>query len=157
MNKLFSAILIVCLAACFGACKKEVSAEKQFQQDTTAIRSFIVANNIPAIKDQSGVFYQIILPGSGNYTYNANTYVTVDYTGRLFNGDTFDSSKGTAAKFPLAGLIQGWKLGIPKIQKGGTIRLLIPSGLGYGSAGQGPIPENANLDFTIKLADLSNQ
>ncbi|MES2429493.1 MAG: FKBP-type peptidyl-prolyl cis-trans isomerase [Bacteroidota bacterium] len=149
-------ILSICIAVCFTACKKNEPFNElaQFTTDTTAIRAFITSNNIPAIKGEYGVFYQIIEPGTGSFTYTSSTKVTVDYQGRLLNGTIFDDSEGTPRTFTLGGLIGGWQIGIPYIQKGGKIRLLIPSYYGYGSAPNGSIPANSVLDFTISLTNL---
>jgi FKBP-type peptidyl-prolyl cis-trans isomerase FkpA len=51
-------------------------------------------------------------------------------------------------------LIIGWQIGIPYIQKGGKIRLLIPSYYGYGNRAAGSIPANSILDFTITLSNV---
>ena len=154
MNKIKHLLLLVCIAGCFTACKKTESfdAEKQFSADTTAIRNFIVANKIPAVKDASGIFYQIIAPGTGSVTYSASTKVTADYTGKLLDGSTFDSSKGTP--FELGKVIVGWQIAIPKIQKGGSIRMFIPSYYGYANSTVGSIPANSVLDFTVSLTDV---
>jgi len=148
-------LLLVCTAIGFTACKKNskdnFDASAQFTTDTTAIRAFVVANKIPAVKDaKSGIFYQIITPGAGSVSYSGSTNVTVNYTGKLLNGTIFDTTAGTAVTFPLGGLIQGWQIGIPLIQPGGRIRLIIPSGLGYGNGGGG-LPANSVLDFTIDV------
>lgn len=149
-------ILSICFAACFTACKKTETFDPvaQFTKDTTSIRAFITTNNIPAIKDDYGVFYQIIEPGTGSFTYTGSTRVTVDYQGRLLNGTIFDDSNGTPRTFTLGTLIGGWQIGIPYIQKGGKIRLLIPSYYGYGNSANGAIPGNSILDFTITLSNL---
>jgi len=155
-------VMLVCLTGCLAACNKNEAFETydpapQFTIDTTAIRAFIKANNIQAVKDQSGVFYQIIEPGTGSISYTSNTKVTADYEGRLLNGTVFDSSKGNPITFTLGGIIAGWQIGIPKIQKGGKIRLIIPSYYGYGNVAQGTsIPANAILDFNITLTEVSN-
>ena len=155
-------MLLLCILSCFAACRKDATVENydpnpQFQKDTTAIRAFIKANNIPATKDLSGVFYQIIEPGVGNIAYSANTKITSDYEGKLLGGATFDSSKGTPITFALGQVIAGWQIGIPKIQKGGKIRLFIPSYYGYGTAAQGSaLPANSILDFNITLTEVSN-
>lgn len=146
---------------CFSACKKSENIEVadpsiQFSADTTAIRAFVKANNIPAIKDSYGVFYQIIEPGSGSVMYNSTTRITSDYEGRLLNGNIFDSSKGTPITFALGGVIAGWQIGIQRIQQGGKIRLIIPSYYGYGTQAVGGIPANSPLDFTISLTQVSN-
>ncbi|MFD2289187.1 FKBP-type peptidyl-prolyl cis-trans isomerase [Pedobacter petrophilus] len=155
-------ILFVCFAGCFASCKKNEAFEAydpvpQFKADTTAIRAFVKANNINAVKDQSGVFYEIIAPGTGSISYTTNTQITADYEGRLLNGNIFDSSKGTPITFSLGRVIPGWQIGIPKIQKGGKIRLIIPSYFGYGNVAQGAnIPANSILDFNITLTEVSN-
>ncbi|MFC5285358.1 FKBP-type peptidyl-prolyl cis-trans isomerase [Pedobacter alpinus] len=154
--------LIILFVAVLGlsSCIKDDNAEfvdpnVQFGKDTTIIKEFIAANNIPAIKHSSGLYYQILDPGVGNVTYAANTQVEAIYTGRLLNGTVFDTSVGKPNfKTALGGVITGWQIGIQLIQKGGKIRLLIPSGYAYGSRPQGPIPANSVLDFDIELIDV---
>ncbi|MES2827613.1 MAG: FKBP-type peptidyl-prolyl cis-trans isomerase [Bacteroidota bacterium] len=151
-------ILFVCLAGCLTACKKNLGEENfdvegQFLKDTTAIRAFIKANNIPAVKEPKyGFFYQIITPGAG-VEVNALSNISVKYSGSLLNGVVFDS-KTTAVTFPLSNAITGWQAGIPLIRKGGKIRLLLPSFYGYGNVASGPIPANSVLDFTVELTDV---
>jgi len=160
MAKFKYIILLVCIAGCFAACKKNVPVDDydpnpQFMADTTAIRAFIKTNNIPAQKDSYGIFYQIIEPGSGSVTYQGSTRITADYDGRLLNGTLFDSTKGSPVSFTLGQVIAGWQIGIQKIQKGGKIRLIIPSYYGYGTASpSSSIPANSVLDFTITLTDV---
>jgi len=133
-----------------SSCKKELSPEKQAAKDDELIVDFIAKNNIPAIKHSSGLYYQIITPGSGASVTAAST-VGVTYTGKLLNGTEFDKSS-SAITFPLTGVIQGWTIGVPLIKVGGKIRLIVPSALAYGNKSPGAgIPENAVLDFTIDL------
>ncbi len=156
MFKLKYVTLLICIAGSFTACKKPASFNPvaQFTADTTAIRAFITINSIAAIKDVNGVFYEIINPGTGSFSYTGSTLVTVDYQGRLLNGTIFDGSNGTPRTFTLGDLIIGWQIGIPYIQKGGQIRLLIPSAYGYGNRTAGSIPANSVLDFTISLTNV---
>lgn len=141
----FLTVLFCCIVA-ISACKKDEDPEKQ-------IAEFIQKNNINATKDASGLYYQIIKPGTGSFTYPANTKITIKYEGRLLDGSVFDNGGGKEQTFNLAELIQGWQIGIPKIQKGGEIRLIVPPGLGYGSSAVGPIPGNSVLDFNIQLSN----
>ncbi|KQS41543.1 peptidylprolyl isomerase [Pedobacter sp. Leaf194] len=167
MIKIKHFLLLVSIVACFAACKKletndgNYDAVAQFKADTTTIRAFVKANNIPVLKnEQYGVFYQIIAPGSGNLVYNASTGINVDYEGRLLSGTVFDSSNGTPLSLTLGNLLPGWQIGIPYIQKGGKIRLLIPSYYAYGNVTKpGPqavVPANSPLDFTITLYNATN-
>jgi FKBP-type peptidyl-prolyl cis-trans isomerase FkpA len=159
MNKIKYLFLFAGIAAFTTACNKseDFDAEAQFTKDTTAIRSYVTANKIEVIKDKNGVFYQIIAPGSGTVSYTRNTSVTVDYAGKVLGETkTFDSSAGTPRTFTLGGLIAGWQIGIPYIQKGGKIRLFIPSQYAYGNSAMPGIPANSVLDFNIELTEVTN-
>jgi FKBP-type peptidyl-prolyl cis-trans isomerase len=70
------------------------------------------------------------------------------------DGSEFDSGKD--AQFPVGGVIPGFAQGLQLMQPGGSYRLCIPSKLGYGEAGTGPIPANADLVFEVDLLSFSN-
>ena len=143
--------------AAFNSCKREstVTPEEQLASDEIRIKDFIAKNNIPAVRHQSGLYYQIIEPGSGTLVYNSNTSITAKYTLRLLNGNTIPQST-EPIKFTLGGVILGWQIGIPLIQKGGKIRLLVPSPYAYGAQAQNGIPSNSILDFDVELVDATN-
>jgi len=148
-------LLILPLLLILGSCKK-FDAEEQANVDDSTILKFISDKGIVAQKHTSGVYYQILGTGAGNLAYTSNTTVSTKYTGRLLNGTVFDGTTSQPISFKLGQVIAGWQVGIPLIQKGGKIRLLIPSALAYGPDGQGPIPANAVLDFDIELIDVTN-
>ncbi|PWS28216.1 peptidylprolyl isomerase [Pedobacter yonginense] len=142
--KYFSILLLFVLA--LSSCKKEEDVDTQ-------ISNYIQQNKINAVKDPSGLYYQIIKPGSGTTNINSNTNITIIYEGKLLDGTVIDNGGGKENTFRLGDLIEGWKIGIPKIQKGGEIRLIIPPALGYGSRAVGPVPANSVLDFNIQLTN----
>jgi FKBP-type peptidyl-prolyl cis-trans isomerase len=108
-----------------------------------------------ALKTPSGVIYEILKPGEGVFPKATDT-VSVQYIGKLPDGSTFDSSyeSGQPVEFPLAGVIPGWTEGIQKINKGGKIRLTIPSDLAYGPEPRQGIPANSVLIFEVELVDI---
>lgn len=84
--------------------------------------------------------------------------VTLHYAGTLVDGTEFDSSYGgRPATFPLGGLIRAWQLAVPQMGVGDTIEIAVPSDLGYGPRGGGPIPGGATLLFKIELLDILTQ
>jgi len=147
----------VIILSLITACKKSdpYDAEKQLAKDEALIKEFIAKNNIPAIRDTTGVYYVISEPGSGNVTYTANTSVRVKYKLRLLNGTEIPQTTEPIS-FTLGGVIAGWQIGIPKIQPGGKIRLLIPSVWAYGPNASGGIPANSVLDFDIELLNINS-
>jgi FKBP-type peptidyl-prolyl cis-trans isomerase len=147
-------LLLTLFIATFSSCKKDsFDPAKQAVTDDAAIQAYIKANNITATKDPSGLYYQVITPGTGSYP-TANSLVSVVYTGKLLNGTVFDS--GSIPSSPLSGFIQGWQIGIPHINTGGRLLLLIPSALAYGNTAKQSIPANSVLIFTIDLTGFSN-
>ncbi|KQB99961.1 FKBP-type peptidyl-prolyl cis-trans isomerase [Pedobacter sp. Hv1] len=147
----FFLVLFVCVGV-LSSCKKDYDADKQARIDDAAIVDFIAKNSIVAVKHSSGLYYQVIAQGSGNDITISNT-VSVNYEGRLLSGSVFDKST-TTATFPLSNLILGWQKGIPLVKKGGKIRLLIPSGLGYKNEARTGIPANSVLDFTVEVVNV---
>lgn len=121
----------------------------QAATDDAAIKKYLAAHtDIVATKDTSGIYYQIVTPGTGPNPSGGST-VTVNYTGKLLNDNPFDSQ--TSYQTSLSSVISGWTIGVPFVKAGGRIILLIPSRYGYGPYPNGPIPANSVLIFTIDL------
>ncbi len=100
----------------------------------------------------SGLQYEIVVKGTGPMPADTSE-VEVHYEGSLIDGTIFDSSyeRGESISFPLNRVIPGWTEGVQLMPVGSTYMLYIPSELGYGSQGTGPIPPNSVLIFKIEL------
>jgi FKBP-type peptidyl-prolyl cis-trans isomerase FkpA len=88
----------------------------------------------------------------------AGSTVGVHYTGWLTSGRKFDSSldRGQPFSFRIGAgqVIAGWEQGVAGMRVGGKRKLTIPSSLGYGRRGAGPIPPGATLIFEIELLEV---
>jgi FKBP-type peptidyl-prolyl cis-trans isomerase FkpA len=151
--KKYLLLLSLFIAVGLSACKKSdtaaTNAANQAAIDDATIQAYIKAHNITATKDPSGLYYSIITPGTGPYPTPVSN-VTVAYTGQTLDGNVFDTKP--SSYFALNGaVIKGWSIGVPHINAGGTILLLIPSALAYGTTGSGTIPANTVIMFTITL------
>ena len=143
---LFIPVLLILLS-----CNKD---DSQAEKDDQIIRDYLSDNNIDAIKHSSGLYYTITVEGDGDHP-NANSTVTVRYTGYLTDGTIFDQTDGSStATFGLSSLIEGWKIGIPLLKPEGEGTFFIPSALGYGSQGSGSIPANSVIIFDIDLVNF---
>lgn len=104
----------------------------------------------------SGLQYEIITSGKGKKP-TKDDVVTVDYEGKLINGEVFDSSykRGQPATFPVNGVIPGWTEALQLMNEGSTWMLYIPSTLAYGEAGAGgAIGPNEALIFKVHLITI---
>jgi FKBP-type peptidyl-prolyl cis-trans isomerase FkpA len=110
-----------------------------------------------AVTTASGLKYVDVKVGSGASPVKGKQ-VKVHYTGTLENGKQFDSSVGKEPFSFLIGVgqvIPGWDEGVMGMKVGGKRKLIIPSKLGYGSAGAGGvIPPDATLLFDVELLDV---
>lgn len=154
MKKFRFIIILVALILSVSACKKEDdNNNEQAAIDKALIEAYISDNQLNAQSTASGLYYVIRESGNDEHPTVYST-VTVAYKGYLLNGDVFDESLAYVKQLGL--LIQGWKEGIPFIGKGGKIKLMVPSALGYGSQAKNGIPANSVLVFDITLYNFTN-
>ena len=152
---LFACLLIISLAACSkqetGCTPVKPEAEEQ------QILTYVAKDSIDATKHSSGIYYDIIDPGSGATPTKSST-ITVGYTGKFLNDNIFDQK--TSYTNMVGNLIEGWQIGISLIKKGGRIKLVIPSAYGYGcnptkyDEGNIIIPANSVLFYDVTLIDV---
>ncbi|TCK68854.1 cyclophilin family peptidyl-prolyl cis-trans isomerase [Winogradskyella wandonensis] len=135
-----------------GAREKRVAAEREARR--TELDKLAAGFEETA----SGLRYQILQKGDGKKAEKGNM-VSVHYKGQLADGTVFDSSYKRNAPLDfqvgVGQVISGWDEGICLLNVGDKARLVIPSDLGYGSAGAGGvIPPNATLVFDVELMDV---
>jgi FKBP-type peptidyl-prolyl cis-trans isomerase len=124
--------------------------------DRDIILNYISDNNLDAIEHESGLFYVIEDPGSGEDFPSFRSRVEVRYKGYFTDGVVFDESPGNnTVEFNLTQTVTGWQIGVPLLKKGGRGTLIIPSGLGYGFFGSGPVPPSTVIIFDIELVNFS--
>ena len=102
----------------------------------------------------SGLKYVIHEEGTGAQAVQGSM-VSVQYYGMLTDGSMFDNSfqRGEAYPFRLGvgQVIPGWDEGIALLKEGAKATLFVPSTLGYGDQGSGPIPPDSELVFYVEL------
>lgn len=126
----------------------------QPKEESASIATFCTANHINYTVDTNGIYYQIIDPGSGARPTD-NSTITVIYSTTLLSGQLVDTSaQTTAVSFPLYQVIEGWRIAIPYIQKGGHIKFVLPSTYAYGCTGNRSVPPNSPLYFDVTLKDV---
>lgn len=135
-----------------------VEATNQADYEDEVITNYLAEKNITATKDENGIYYQIITPGTGTAITSPSNSVKVAYTGKLLTtGFVFDqATKESPATLTLSNTIDGWRLALPVIKAGGKINLYIPSRYAYGANALKNIPSNSILEFEIELIEVKN-
>jgi len=114
-------------------------------------------NNMTNVEDFDELEITTIQEGTGAEAVVGNA-VSVHYQGTLSDGTQFDSSydRGTPFEFTLGEgmVITGWEEGVKGMKVGEIRELKIPSSMGYGDSGSGPIPGKAGLIFKVELLEI---
>ncbi|MFM1877570.1 MAG: hypothetical protein RLZZ241_436 [Bacteroidota bacterium] len=134
------------------------------------------ARKASATVSASGLGIEIIVSGTGEKPA-IGSMVWVDYAGWMEDGALVDTSIESIAKefgrydellqmhrgsfnpsvmkySPDSQLIAGFKEALLQMRIGDKWRLYIPSHLGYGEQGRGPIPPSADLVFELELVGI---
>ena len=144
------------LSACSKSDNKNTTTactiKAQYVNDSSATQraqmiAFCNNNGIVYTVHPSGILYQIVVPGDTTKP-DLCTSITMTYKGKLMTGIQFDAGTIT---YPLKDLIVGWQIAVPMIGKGGKIKMVIPSSLGYGPIANGSIPANSPLYFEMSI------
>jgi FKBP-type peptidyl-prolyl cis-trans isomerase FkpA len=127
---------------------------KTVSSEQATITAYATANGMNITTDANGLSYEIVSPGTGPVP-STTSKVFVTYTGQFLNGSVFDQqTDASQTGWVLGDLIKGWIYGLQYIQKGGRIKLIVPSSLAYSCEGRASIPPNSILYFDLTLVDV---
>ncbi len=131
--------------------------QEQLQKDLAIIDEYLEAHSIDDIAQQDAdglIRYVIHRESPAGKQATRDSCVVVNYQGLLLSNER-EFDKGSNFAFPVNGVIDGWKIGIPLLHVGDSATFYIPSGLAYGFYGFEPeIPSNANLIFHVALTKV---
>lgn len=149
--------------------EKDLASKKaDIDRDTKIIEEYLAKNNIKAYRTTWGSYIAFQNEGTGE-KINPGSIVSVNYTGRtLDSGIVFDSN--TDPKFgkvgtpypvymsQLGSVIVGWTDVLMQMKNGAKATVYIPSSLGYGTQGNGPvIKPGTNLVFDIEIKNVVSE
>ena len=129
--------------------QKEMAAEGQKYLEENAQREGVNST-------ETGLQFKVLTQGEGAIPSRQDR-VRVHYTGKLINGQVFDSSvqRGEPAEFPVTGVIAGWIEALTLMPVGSKWELTIPHNLAYGERGAGAsIPPFSTLIFEVELLEI---
>jgi len=142
-----------------GACAKAAPQAEGSAAAASAGAAFLAKNakDPGVVTTKSGLQYRILHSGpAGGLRPKPADEVKVNYEGKLLDGSVFDSSydRGSPAVMTVRDLVPGWQEALQLMRPGDEWLVYLPSNLGYGANGAGPIPPNAVLVFKLELIDV---
>lgn len=151
--------------------EQKAAMAKYTQEENAIIAKYVEENKIKVAPNESGLYYIEKTKGKGAKPTQGAT-AKVKYTGMLLDGTVFDTSDEAVAKkanifderrpyepieFPVGvgQVIAGWDEALMMMNVGSKAQLIIPSTIGYGPQGMGPIPPFATLLFDVELVSVT--
>ncbi len=101
----------------------------------------------------NGVQIKTIQEGAGT-SPTENDKVTLNYTGKMVNGEQFDSSNGTPITNAITGFVPGFTAALKEMKKGGKYEIVIPADQAYGDRAPQEIGPSQALVFDVELVDV---
>lgn len=138
--------------------RKEAAASKLIAEQETKLNE-ILKQFANVQTTASGLKYVIEKQGNGKPAI-AGKKATLHYTGKLLDGNKFDSSldRGTPFSFVVGQgqVIKGWDEGVALLKEGAKAKFFIPANIGYGMQEAGPIPAGSTLMFDVELLKVED-
>jgi len=146
-------------------------ADAAKKAEPIAINKYIADNKLKVTKTASGLSYVITKEGSGVKPAVGDT-VMITYIGKNINGKVFDTNikdEAKKAKLPInpanpykplpyaigsQGMIPGLAEGLALLSPGEKATFILPSDLGYGERGSGPVQPFSPMVFDIEVVSV---
>ena len=144
------------LVTILAGCEKEYESIEEV--DERKIQNYITAQKLNLTKDDSGIYYQVLSPGTGDVPKNSEQ-VFFGYTAKSIEGKEYFGSESYSVNSGFLGYVrpEAWRLALYKINRGGKVRVVFPSTLGFGRNGSGIFEGNEVLDSELELFDVRTQ
>ena len=143
-------LALVGMIVLLSSCEKEYESIESI--DEAKIKAYIQQNNIPALKDPSGFYYQVLEQGTGGPLLDKDS-VFYNSTIKSLTGTTFYSPTEYASQSTYLGYVNpaAYRTAMLSINRGGKVRVIVPSYLAFGKNGQDNVPSNEVLVAEISV------
>lgn len=156
-NAPLRALILLPLSALFVGC----ASEQEWDENNLAKRpgsELFGVEKGATVELDNGLKVEQIEVGEGDEARDG-VRVSVHYTGRLTNGEKFDSSLDRGTPFEIllgaGNVIKGWDIGLQGMKPGGKRKLTIPGDLAYGDRGSPPkIGPDETLVFDVEMISV---
>ena len=150
MGRMMGTVAVVTLALGIAACGDNAFGPDPEDIEFAASLGIVLDD---MTRTASGLYIRDDVVGEGEPA-DIGDQVTVAYTGRLVDGNVFDSNTAFTLTIGSTRLIEGFTEGVTGMRVGGMRTIVIPADLAYGSDGREGVPGNAVLVFDIELISL---
>lgn len=140
----------------FSSCKKEYESIESI--DDAKIQAYIKQNNLNMKKDPTGFYYQVIDQGTGPAMLNKDS-VFYNLSMKSLSGTVYYNTPAYSTEATYLGYISpsAYHTALTGVNRGGKVRVILPSYLAYGKNGTAVVPSNEVILSEITVSPLPTQ
>lgn len=130
---------------------------KQLLKDIAAIDDYLQKASITALKDASGLRYQITTQPPANAIAPLSIdSVVINYTGKILSTGAvfYQTTSPEGYRLSKTGTLKAWQKGLVLLKQEAKASLYTPSGLAYGSYERYGVPPNTNVIFEVEVVKV---
>ncbi len=138
------------------ACKQNPQIAAMYETNIADGKKFIEekAKDSNVKTTASGLAYKVVKQGNGDVPTSGQT-VEVIYTGKLINGNVFDSSEGKSVPMSVDGVVPGFSEALKLMPVGSKYIIYLPAELAYGKSVNNPaIAPGSTLEFEVEVTSV---
>lgn len=134
----------------FNSCEKDYESIESI--DEAKIQAYIKQNNLPMTKDPSGFYYQVLSKGTGTPLLNKDS-VFFDLSVSSLTGTNYYATGAYTNEGTYLGYVSPTpnRVALTGLNRGGKVRVILPSYQAYGKNGSGTIPSNEIISTIITV------
>jgi len=147
---------IACSLLVWAACREKETPEELLAAQQQEITRYANEQGLDGQFTTQGLYYEIVAgQDSAAATPTTSDQVRVAYEGSFLNGQVFARVEPQDQfSIRVSQAIEGWRIGLPLMNEGASIVMIIPSELAYGNNGNGAIPPNTILRYDLTLLEI---
>lgn len=132
----------------------QVQAEQQIAANKAFLKNNRKRKGVLALSN--GIQYELLQKRRGARVGETKATLHVYYACTLTNGQYIEGVEPPTKPMivTLDGVLPGWKVLLPLMRKGETIKAYLPSEYGYGAQQHGKVPPNSILVYELTLVDV---
>lgn len=153
---IFPAVALLGSLLLFNSCKKEYESIQSI--DDAKIQAYIKQNNLNMKKDPSGFYYQVIDQGTGAPLLNKDSvFYNLDI--KSLTGKSYYTTAAYAIEGTYLGYLtpEAYRIALTGVNRGGKVKVILPSYLAYGKNGNAQVPPNEVLLSDLVVSPLTKQ
>ena len=153
--------IIICIALLLHSCSDDSDLAVQMDADNSRISNYLAENSISAVRDGSGVYYEVLETNPQGEAVNNDDVLSIAYSIKTLDGELLEESYDSASTLIFHNFQSvvpiGLDYGLDLMRVGEKFRFYIPSTLAYNSYSNSLFETSTNFIAEVTLLSIQSK